>query len=855
MTPERWQRVKELLHHAQNLALQERAVFLARTCAADPGLKEQVETLLASSDEARSSFLESCPVAVVGPGTRLGDYEIQKLLGSGGMGEVYRARDNRLRRDVAIKVLPPFFAADKERLRRFEQEAQAAAALNHPNILAVFQMGTFEGSPYLVSELLEGETLREQIKRGPVPVRKVVEQGVQIAHGLAAAHEKGIVHRDLKPENLFLTREGRIKILDFGLAKLKQAKQERQHSSPTVGAAATEPGIVMGTAAYMSPEQVRAKSADSRTDIFAFGTILYEMLTGKKAFQKATSAETMSAILNEEPPAVSQLAQNIPPALQRMIHRCLEKQPEQRFQSASDLAFALEALSDSGITAVPRARRAALPKARWRAAAFAAVAAIVLISAFLWWQFGRNRGSPGGSPTIHSLAVLPLENLSGDASQEYFSDGMTEELITDLSQINGVKVISRKSVMRYKKADKTLSQIAQELGVDGIIEGSVRRSGDQVRISAQLIYMPTETTLWAHSYEQDVKNVLAVQSALASTIAEEIKVQTDQRAQTKRSTNQKALDAYLRGEYQLGSGWSANNDPEGAIKSFKQAIAEDPSFALAYVRLATAYASTGAGPSAKTELLQREAVEKALSLDPSLADAHSALANLAFHNDFNFAEAEREYKRAVELSPRDAGTHDNLAIYLLDMGRFDEGLRESQIAQELDFNAYGSMNEYLYFTRQYDRGIELMKRVIQIHPEDAVAQWWNLFHLYSAKGMQAETVDAWRRTASALGYTKAAEIIQTSYTEAGYRTALQRAAKWMEEESARGNFDFPEPTAETYILLGNKEKVFFWLDKAYEERDGSLMDMAENPMYDSVRSDPRYKTLVKKIGFPQVMHD
>jgi eukaryotic-like serine/threonine-protein kinase len=849
MTPERWQRIKELLHQAQNLAVPERPAFLARTCAADPDLKEQLETLLASSDEARSSFLESCPMGVVGPGTRLGDYEIQKLLGSGGMGEVYRARDTRLRRDVAVKVLPPFFAADKERLRRFEQEAQAAAALNHPNILAVFQMGTFEGSPYLVSELLEGETLREQIKRGPVPVRKVVEQGVQIAHGLAAAHEKGIVHRDLKPENLFLTREGRVKILDFGLAKLKQAKQERQHSSPTVGAAATEPGIVMGTAAYMSPEQVRAKSADSRTDIFAFGTILYEMLTGKKAFQKATSAETMTAILNEEPPAVSQLAQNIPPALQRMIHRCLEKQPEQRFQSASDLAFALEALSDSGITAAPRATRAALPKARWRAAALAAVAAVVLISAFLWWQFGRNRGSQSGSPTIHSLAVLPLENLSGDPNQEYFSDGMTEELITDLSQIKGVKVISRKSVMRYKKGDKTLSQIAQELGVDGIIEGSVRRSGDQVRISAQLIYAPTETTLWAHSYEQDVKNALAVQSALASTIADEIKAQTDQRTQAKRSTNQKALDAYLRGEYQLGRDFYPR-DVDAAIKSFKQAIADDPNFALAYVKLANAYAAS-LDTFAKTTPLQRSALEKALSLDPSLADAHCALANLQFRSDYDFAGAEREFKRALELNPRDAGLHDSLAGYLDDMGRFDEALRESEIAQELDFNTWGSMGLYLYFTRQYDRGIELMKRVVEIHPEDAVGEWWQLFHLYSAKGMQAETVEAWRRTGLALGYGKGAEIIQKAHAEGGYRAALERGAKWAEEETARGNFDFPYALAETYVLVGNKDKVFFLLDKAYERRDGALVDLAVSPIFDPVRSDPRYRALVKKIGFPQ----
>ena len=324
MTPERWQQIKGLLQQALEMAPEKRPAFLEQRCSSDTSLRREVETLLSSSDEARSSFLENSPAAVaLGPGTKLGDYEVVKLIGSGGMGEVYRARDLRLRRDVAVKVLPSFFSADKERLRRFEQEAQAAAALNHPNILAVFQMGTYEGAPYLVSELLEGETLRSQISRGPMLARKAIDYGVQIAHGLAAAHEKGIVHRDLKPENLFLTKDGRIKILDFGLAKLKQPEGIHQHSAPTAGRAVTEPGMVMGTAGYMSPEQVRGKEVDHRTDIFSFGAVLYELLTSKRAFQKTTSVDTMSAILNEEPTPVSQIVANLPPALQRTVHRCL----------------------------------------------------------------------------------------------------------------------------------------------------------------------------------------------------------------------------------------------------------------------------------------------------------------------------------------------------------------------------------------------------------------------------------------------------------------------------------------------------------------------------------------------------
>jgi serine/threonine protein kinase/Tol biopolymer transport system component len=351
MTPERWQQIREVLEKALDLAPVKRSAFLEQACAADSSLRQEVETLLASSDDVRSSFLQSsAPRVTLTTGTRLGEYEVKSLLGSGGMGEVYRAHDARLGRDVAIKILPPSFSANPDRLRRFEQEARAAAALNHPNILAVFQMGTYEGAPYLVSELLDGETLREQFKHGRLSVRKTIDYGMQIARGLAVAHEKGIVHRDMKPENLFVTKDGRLKILDFGLAKLTQPQPDSDHKLPTL-TGETEAGVVMGTVGYMSPEQVLGQSVDYRTDIFAFGAILYEMLAGKRAFEKPTSPETMTAILNDDPPGISQVATNTPPALQRVVHRCLEKNREQRFQSASDLAFALDALSESARSA------------------------------------------------------------------------------------------------------------------------------------------------------------------------------------------------------------------------------------------------------------------------------------------------------------------------------------------------------------------------------------------------------------------------------------------------------------------------------------------------------------------------
>lgn len=393
MKPEQWQQARAVLADALELKPEDRAAFLDRVCSSDHSLRREVERLLSSNDEAQSSFLQSSALRItLRPGTRLGDYEVERLLGSGGMGEVYRARDTRLARDVAIKVLPAFLSHDPDRLRRFEQEARAAAALNHPNILAVHQLGTFEGAPYLVSELLEGGTLREQLARGPMPLRKAIDSGVQIARGLAAAHEKGIVHRDLKPENLFVTKDGRVKILDFGLAKLTQPRVTFDQDAPTVSEG-TEPGVVMGTVGYMSPEQVCGKAADHRADLFAFGAILYEMLAGQRAFKKPTSAETMNAILNEDPPGISQIVPNLPPGLQRVTHRCLEKNPEQRFQSASDLGFALEALSDSGSSSGSGLAQASLRNINQRA-----VAAVILVLSALAVILYLTR-SPRTTPT------------------------------------------------------------------------------------------------------------------------------------------------------------------------------------------------------------------------------------------------------------------------------------------------------------------------------------------------------------------------------------------------------------------------------------------------------------------------
>ncbi len=484
MTPERWQQIRDVLEKALELAPGERSAFLNRACSSDQSLRQEVETLLASSDDVRSSFLQSsAPRVTLAPGTKLGEYEVKSLVGAGGMGEVYRARDSRLGRDVAIKVLPASLSADPDRLRRFEQEARAAAALNHPNILAVHQMGTHDGAPYLVSELLVGETLREQMKRGRVAIRKTIDQAVQIARGLGAAHEKGIVHRDLKPENLFVTKDGRVKILDFGLAKLTQPQSGSEHDAATL-TEGTEPGVVMGTVGYMSPEQVRGQATDHRADIFAFGAILYEMLAGKRAFQKPTSPETMTAILNENPPEISQVTADIAPALQRVVHRCLEKNPEQRFQSASDLAFALDALSESGASS-PSTKAASIATRATRGWKIIVPAVVVVLMLSVGAYFYSSR-----KPKLTDKDTIVLADFANSTGDPIFDDTLKTALTVALRESPFLSVLPDSKVaqtlqqMTRPAITKLTPEVARELcqraGGKAYLAGSIGSLGQRI---------------------------------------------------------------------------------------------------------------------------------------------------------------------------------------------------------------------------------------------------------------------------------------------------------------------------------------------------------------------------------------
>jgi serine/threonine protein kinase/tetratricopeptide (TPR) repeat protein len=599
MTPERWQQIHDVLEKALELAPAERSAFLNQACSSDAALRQEVDTLLASSDDVRSSFLLqfSGPRVTLASGTKLGEYEVKSLLGSGGMGEVYRARDARLGRDVAIKVLPSSFAADAGRLRRFEQEARAAAALNHPNILAVFQMGTYESAPYLVSELLEGETLREPIKRGRLSVRRAIDYAVQIARGLAAAHGKGIVHRDLKPENLFVTKDGRLKILDFGLAKLTQPQSRSEHSALTQ-TEGTEAGVVMGTVGYMSPEQVRGQGADHRADIFAFGAILYEMLAGKRAFQKPTSPEIMTAILNEDPPGISQVAPNLPPSLQRVVHRCLEKNPEQRFQSASDLAFALDALSDPGGSSSSRAANAAIgARKRWKVLV---PAAVIVLALSIGGYFYSHR-----KPKLTDKDTIVLADFSNSTGDPIFDDTLKTALTVSLQQSPFLSVLPDSTVAKTlqlmtrptstKLTPEVTRELCQRAGSKAYIAGSIGSLGSEYVLGLKVINCQNGDTLaqeqvTAASKEKVLDALGEAASKLRGELGESLASVQKFEAPLNRATTS-SLEALKAWEF----GLKIENEKgkAAALPYFQRAIELDPNFVMAYRSLAGMYLNLG----------------------------------------------------------------------------------------------------------------------------------------------------------------------------------------------------------------------------------------------------------------------
>jgi TolB-like protein/Flp pilus assembly protein TadD len=700
MNPELWRRAEELFHAALERSPEGRRAFLDMACGEDSELRRLVETLI-SKDEQAGGFLEETSPADVADtrgvrgslvGHQYGPYRILSLLGAGGMGEVYRSRDTRLGRDVAVKVLPQEFASDPDRLRRFEQEARAIAALDHANILVLYDVGTHEGAPYIVTQLLEGESLRDRLQTGPLPPRTAVELAVQIAQGLSAAHSKGIVHRDLKPGNVFITKEGHVKILDFGLAKLAAERSLGEAAQATTVAEATQVGARLGTVGYMSPEQVRGQAVDQRSDIFSLGCVLYEMLVGRSPFRKETAADTASAILHEDPAPVAGTGETIEPALQEIVGRCLEKRAEDRFSSAHDVALALRACAGG-----PETPTAALVRAR---AAKRRVVGLILVGLALLAVVGtllvklRPAGPTVGAAALKKIVVLPFENL-GAPADAYFASGMAEEITSRLANVQGLGVISRTSAVEYNHKGKTVKQIGSDLGVDYVLEGAVRWEHGQgresrVRITPQLIRVADDTHVWADRYDRVLADVFAIQSEVAESAVKAMGVTLLPHEQTRLkeiSTNDlEAYDLYLQG-MELTNRAVNTEFVEGALQKFQAAADRDPRFAQALAMAASTHLTMywlHYDHSPERLGKGKELAERAVELRPDLAEPHAALAQYYYHGLLDFSRALDELATARRIQPSNAGVLLLTSLIFTRQGRFVEAAELMSKAVELE---------------------------------------------------------------------------------------------------------------------------------------------------------------------------
>jgi serine/threonine protein kinase len=934
MTPDNWNRVKELFEAALELDSLQRAAFLAENCR-DKTLRQQVERLLNDYQEA-GSFLDApalnpnIPVpnalgqiqggdeSLLHPqseklsatatsaeaedpmvGRQFGAYKLVRQVGRGGMAAIFLATraDDEYNKQVAVKVVQPGLDS-RDLLNRFRAERQTLAGLDHPNIVKLLDGGsTPEGLPFLVMDYVEGSQIDEYCDQHKLSVDERLQLFGKVCDAVQYAHQNLVIHRDLKPSNILVVGDGTPKLMDFGIAKVLSLEPRTQ------GLAVTQTGTRCMTPAYASPEQMRGKQVTPATDIYSLGVVLYELLTGHRPYRltEHTPAEIERAICEQEPEnpstaisrvendtssdgkpitrtpeLVSQAREGQPDKLRRRLRgdldnivlKALQKEPQRRYESVADFSQDI----DRHLLHLPvRARPSTFTYRVWkftqrhRAEVSAAFTVLVVIAAVALFTFNtlRSRGRLAtgvSNARIQSLAVIPFANLSGDPDQEYFSDGMTDALITDLAQIGSVKVISRTSTMQYKKTKKTLPEIARELNVDGIVEGTVQRSGDRVRITAQLIHGPSDKHIWANSYERDVSDVLAIERDVTQEIARQIQAQvtTEYAAslQQPRPANPKALEAYLQGNYHLNRQGRGGGDEEKkkAAEYFQQAIDADPNFAPAYNGLANAHFNL-LWPSSEDAKIVRTGAERALELDPTFSDARVTLGHLRLCS-WDFRAAEDELRRAVALNPNNANAHEILGDFLNDIGRLDEGLRESQIAQGLDPN-----QDHLMFAldsrRDYDRAIAWILMMLKSDPDNGYFHH-NLFRSYAAKGIYKDAVNELETTIRLVGFSETATKIHHAFEISGYRGAMQQYADELEHLTATKQVFIPINLAEVYAALGDKDRAFYWLEEAYRQRDmvaaanGLGLEMINvDPMMDPLRSDVRFKDLVHRVGLPE----
>jgi TolB-like protein len=786
------------------------------------------------------------------PGARLGRYEIVARLGAGGMGEVYRALDPQLEREIALKVLPAAMLADATARSRLLREARMAARLNHPNVCTVHEVGEADGQVYLAMELVSGQTLSERLSTGRVGVEEAARLGQQMAEALAHAHENGVVHRDFKSPNVIITPDGRAKVLDFGLAK-PLAERESEATTQTA-TPLTAAGVVVGTLAYMAPEQLRGKPADARSDIWALGVVLYEMAGGARPFAGKTGYELSSAILNHTP---NPLPAEVPPPMAAVIERCLAKEPGQRYQRAGEVRSALEALRAGSVPTTWPGRRPTLLTPR-RRVLIASLVTVVAIAAALGVVSLRGRllGPLGGQRAAIRMAVLPFANLTGDPEQEYLSDGFTQELISQLGRLHPARmsVIGRTSVMRYKKSETPPEQIGRELGVGYILGGSCRRESARVRISAELIRVGDQAQIWTETYERELSGLLALQSEVARKVAGALALRLlpgdEARLVKVRSIDPEAYEAYLKGVKHREAMSKAGFDE--AERYFNLALEKDPGFAAPWAGLAGLWNSRlqlNMAPREEGLIKAKSAALKALALDDGEVEARRVLAGILTWADWDWAAAERAWGRVFEIDPDNPTALPGYSHFLLVTGRLDEAIAKSQRAMELD--PYNIRSQSFHATvlmhgRRFDEAIAVARKALSVQPSE-VARTALIDSLFK-KGMHDELMTLEReRWAKDPESTKA---LEEGYAERGFFGAEQSLADALAARYGRPGSVTAYTLANYYARAGDKDRVIEWLEKAYLEHNNNLPYM-RTPVFDLVRSDPRFQDLVRRVGLPE----
>lgn len=830
----------------------------------------------------------------ISPNTTIAHYTIACKIGAGGMGDVYLAQDTKLDRKVALKILPAEVASNRDRMERFIREAKSAAALNHPNIAHIYEIGEADGLNFIAMEFIEGVTLREKIHRQPTELRKLLRYLQHVAEGLAKAHAAGIVHRDLKPDNIMITREGHAEILDFGLAKLLEQRPtstSAEGSSEVATAVMPQhstPGTVMGTIGYMSPEQAQGKSneIDQRSDIFSFGCILFEAVTGQKPFEGESVIKSLHMVVYESAPSLTDLNPSAPPELQRIVRRCLAKDPEERYQTIKDVAIELKELrreiadGAEGDATVPPTRRSTASGSQTAAPTVssaarssassaeyivsgikrhklaAAIAGLVLIIGGV--GLGLYLHARNTEVAIESIAVLPFVNQNHDADSEYLSDGVTESIINSLTQLPNLKVIARSSVFHYKGKESDPLTVGKELGVRAVLTGRITQRGDNITISAELTDVRDNKQLWGEQYERKASDLMSLQRDIAGQIASNLRLKISgeehNRMMKHYTENPEAYQAYLKGRYY----WNKRTEAglKKGIEYFQQAVDLDPSYALAYTGLADSYGLlpfSSAIPTRDVAQKAKTAAAKAIELDPNLAEAHTSLADVMELYDWDVAGAEREFKRAIELNPNYATAHHWYANLLDYLGRKEEAKREILRAQQLDplsLIISHTVGGILLDARDYDQAIEQYKKTLEIDPNFPLTHEY-LGLAYGGKGRYEEAVVELNRAIAPAG-RRPVYVANLGYIHAlSGKTA--EANKMLEELMRRANTEYVSPydIASVYTALGEREKAFAWLEKAVQERDVAIISLKVDPYWDSLRADPHFADLLRRVGLPQ----